>query len=46
MRQVRIATPTTSLGGRRFQPSRELALHGLVERVAVALPGEETHLDP
>lgn len=40
MRQVRVATPTTSLGGRRFQPGRELALHGLVERVAVALPGE------
>lgn len=39
MHQVRIVTPISSLGGRRFEPRAELMLHALAETAAATLPG-------
>jgi len=39
MRSVRFVDPSSSRGGRRFEPVQELELHELVEAVAATLPG-------
>lgn len=41
MRQVRFVEPSSSRGGRRFQPVSELDLHDLIESVAATLPGPD-----
>lgn len=39
MRSVTAVTPTSSLGGRRFEPQAELTLHELARTAAATLPG-------
>lgn len=39
MRSVKLVTPTSSIGGRRFEPQAELTLHELARTAAATLPG-------
>jgi len=39
VRSVTVVTPTSSLGGRRFEPQAELTLHDLAQTAAATLPG-------